>query len=474
MASSEAPVFDIAKHNLGRGINIMKGANPGILPSPNEELSLTPAIGFDPFDQSTLEGSSFEPIVLLDSNGAEESFNDKVYTRPLNTVFTTTGVITGHQSLTVDMGEKLITRFETEAGFSAKYSGLSGTAGAQYSSKRTFSTDTSYALYTFAQDLYSLRLNRDLHEWIEPKLLADARELPAWARTQDVYDSYARFFAKWGTHIIRGGFAGTRYQLKVELAEMRKERKDAFEANVKFDFKEILGGSGSHSSGFDYQAYCKSARKDTKALGGNRAAAAKLQMEPSKENFDAWADTFNENKDNLVRAELLGLGTLLEESPKREHRDLAQGRLLPAVDYVSSFRTRRGMLYRYYDQENPSWQFAEFSIPSVPGVRISAENVSGWSVDTSTPGKLRVTRQQSRWPMVRVPVTITFPGGPLDVHFDGDCPGTQKSNSIVLQLLPFLLGPDTEPEYQAKIWYGKMGPGVVNVPRDLDAWGVVK
>ena len=34
MASSEAPVFDIAKYNLGRGINIMKGANPDIFTLP--------------------------------------------------------------------------------------------------------------------------------------------------------------------------------------------------------------------------------------------------------------------------------------------------------------------------------------------------------------------------------------------------------------------------------------------------------
>ncbi|GKZ18119.1 hypothetical protein AbraIFM66951_005048 [Aspergillus brasiliensis] len=451
------PVFEIAQHNLGRAVRTNAG--------------------FDPFKQETM-GSSNATIIKMDSNTTPVQFNGKWYSRPNNTAYGTIGLVSGTKDVQVEMGRSMARRFASEADLSASYSGVTASAGAQYNFERLFKSTYAYAIFCNAQDAYSLSLANNWHLWVNSDFIKEAKELQNWDQSNEKrYEEYDRFFRRWGTHVMTKCFAGVRYQMRVEQKEMTEERKDKFATNVKVEYEGVVGGNASVTDQNEKALYDKDRQRTVKVLGGDREKADLLSGDPSAKNYEAWTATLNQNKDGLVRAEITGLGRFLKDSPDSNHRALADNKLLPAVDYFSSFLTLTGKLtfLAVGMPQSGTWHWAECSIPSLPGLKITPEKVEGgWNVTQDTQWKVRVTRQGNNKDTVAVPLTITFPVvKSTSVIFNNDYQGAGIPYTI-LSVAPYVYRKNNkwEQDYRTTIHSETKGEHKVSGIASLDSWGV--
>ncbi|KAJ5675569.1 MAC/Perforin domain-containing protein [Penicillium macrosclerotiorum] len=233
------------------------------------------------------------------------------------------------------------------------YAGFSASASAQYNYSTSLSHSRYYALCDVAHTSFSLVLKDPefTDSRINQNLVEEAKKLPEWAETNDVYRQYVKFFRRWGTHVIKSCTFGARYQLRVESDASKYTSKQIFQAHVSAEcsFVAQAKAEAGIKSTSDYSNYLNSRSFNARVKGGSSSSNLILSRKPDDPEkyaaaFDEWARSLdNALSSNLIDARLDSVGNLLQNSSVEEHRAVA-GKLVKALEYLASMRKCEGFL----------------------------------------------------------------------------------------------------------------------------------
>ncbi|WEW59464.1 hypothetical protein PRK78_004938 [Emydomyces testavorans] len=421
----------------------------------------------DIFDfQKVLNKSSKAEIVPMSEEASPVTppGSNKEYLLPKNAKLYDSGGESVSHSLVCEAGTKMAKKFSADESVSLTYAGISASESSQYAYESVFQITTLYGVYSFDQQVYSVQL-RQPYDYVNKELIEEALSLPVWSEDKATYEEFKNFFTKWGTHILLECYLGTRYQLTVQQESEDEEWKETFKACVQSEFEGIVVAKAETVNSSDYSRYSKKREIQAKVRGGDSTTGAILSEDPSnKDKFADWQKSRTTGAmDGTLGARVDSIGKFLGASKVQEHID-ASKRLVPGLDYFSSFRRFTGYLQGGWWDGKITW--AEWKIEPHPALQIIPEQVDGWVTTKIAPNHVRVERERSNNLVVNVPVTVIVPLIPLDITITWSNPSGGTWGALGLSIYPA----DNIFGWRSRTSIAPKEPGTVHAPT-LDTWG---
>ncbi|TGO26114.1 hypothetical protein BPAE_0066g00400 [Botrytis paeoniae] len=210
----------------------------------------------DPFDLSTTLESDHKYNFLKHTDPGEEITvpgSTRKYWPPENFEKHDTGSTTVTHSLICRTGMELASNLKVDSNVAANYFGFSAEASAGYEYSTNFKTTSLYGIYSLDQKNYSINVinKQTMYDPVEDEFIDATAKLPTWKtiskdlkdfdEVTSIYISYAKFYSRYGSHLIQEAYIGTRYQLKVEQNEATEEKMEEFSTNIKAEYQGAIG-----------------------------------------------------------------------------------------------------------------------------------------------------------------------------------------------------------------------------------------
>ncbi|KAF5869928.1 uncharacterized protein Bfra_010073 [Botrytis fragariae] len=195
------------------------------------------------------------------------------------------------------------------------------------------------------------------YDSVEDGFISAAAKLPTWKsiskdlenfdEVTGIYSAFAKFYSRYGYHLIQEGYMGTRYQLKVDQKEVMQEKGEEFSTNIKAEYQGAIGGSVSVDvkKSESYEKYTSQRQSDCKVLGGDPGKAGTLShLSPDDVNvynaaFKGWQESRKEGStDALLHISVMEIGSFLKGSYVKSQLAAAD-RLPSAWSYFKDFYT---------------------------------------------------------------------------------------------------------------------------------------
>ncbi|KAI0503266.1 hypothetical protein F5B22DRAFT_652264 [Xylaria bambusicola] len=397
-SSSAQPTQNLpACDYLGKAVNLSSlNINPGDLKSVRDNSSLVPIV--------KLDNTSRSPVTPPGSGTA--------YWLPGNTVYDNLGSESKARDFLSERGNDLIEKLNRGADLGVNYLSVGVTAGIHYSYSSALKSTSAYGAYSFDQQVYGAHLDQSKwYGWVEPAMLADGRNLPAWTLTPGVYNSYQTFFQKWGTHLITRSYLGNRYQLMVIRDTMSQESVRKFNLQVKAEFAGIIkGGGGDWGSEQEKKEYLNNRQISCHVLGGHPTENGNLARSPeSQEAFEKWLAKRDAAYDAHLSFQTQSLATFLENSSDPSYKAVGK-KLAPALEYCCKFALLQGKLAYEVDKgSSSSVQWGECKLPALPGLELRAIASREWRVEAISASHVKVTRSGIGTSDALVDITVKAP-----------------------------------------------------------------
>ncbi|KAF7951197.1 uncharacterized protein EAE97_002748 [Botrytis byssoidea] len=157
------------------------------------------------------------------------------------------------RSLICRFGTELASDFKIDTRVTANYAGVSAEGGAGCEYGTDFKSTSLYGIYSLDQEIYSISVvNKQMtYDSVEDEFISTAAKLPTWKlifkdlkdfdEVTGIYNAFAKFYSRYGSHLIQEGYMGTRYQLKVEQKGIAQERREKFSTNIKVEYQGVVG-----------------------------------------------------------------------------------------------------------------------------------------------------------------------------------------------------------------------------------------
>ncbi|KAF7884230.1 uncharacterized protein EAF02_004566 [Botrytis sinoallii] len=413
-------------------------------------------IGVDPFDLSTTLESDHKYNFLKHADPGEEITvpgSSTKYWLPENFEKHETGSETVNQSLKCRTGTELANELQVNSKVSANYFGFSAEASAGYEYSTNFKSTSLYAIYSLDQKNYSINVinKQTIYDSVEDEFIDAAAKLPAWKtiskdlkdfdEVTSIYNSYAKFYSRYGSHLIQEAYMGTRYQLKVEQNESTEEDEEQFSTNVKAEYQGAIGVSVSVDAKYteSYKHYTSQRQSDCNVLGGDAGKADTL-AHLSPDDTDAYNAAFKEwqesreegSTDALLHIRVMEIGNFLKDSYVKSQLAVAD-RLSSAWSYFKDFYTFQG---RIGVVDLFQGGVVKLEITPLPGLEIRVTGTDILTVTQTKANMVEVTANEICL-VEHLNVTIVAPDRPVQLLL--------KRNSVnyILDTLQLnQLGPD--------------------------------
>ncbi|KAG4034722.1 hypothetical protein MFRU_002g00750 [Monilinia fructicola] len=392
--------------------------------------------GVDPFNLSaTLEQDGkynllkhVEPGRTITVPGSERK-----YWLPGNFEKHDTGSTTVTHSLICRTGSELASDFSADASVSANYAGFSAEANAGYAYSTCFKSDSLFGIYSLDQKNYAISVvnKKTTYDSIDEEYIEAAARLPPWktitkdradlAEVTTIYKQFARFYSRYGSHLIQEGYMGTRYQLEIEQRETSDDSKAAFSLHVKAEYQGAIGGSVSVDvkKSESYKQYTSQRKSDCKVLGGDAGKSGTLShLSPDdavsyNAAFKEWQESRKDGAtDALLHIRVKEMGKFLQES-HIEAQVVVGARISDAWGYFKDFYTFRGEVSLFNSREGGT-------------IKLEVTALPGLEVRLSGKGNVRITRVKPSVVEVEIlsgavvedmDLTIVAPDRPVELLF---------------------------------------------------------
>ncbi|THV51751.1 hypothetical protein BGAL_0100g00200 [Botrytis galanthina] len=346
--------------------------------------------GVDPFDLSTTLESDRKYNFLRHAEPGTEfqpPGSKTKYWLPENFEQHSTGSKSVTHSLICRTGTELASDFKIDTKVTANYAGFSAEGGAGYEYSTNFKSTSLYGIYSLDQEIYSISVinKQTTYDSVEDEFISAAAKLPTWKsiskdlkdfdEVTGIYNAFAKFYSRYGSHLIQEGYMGTRYQLKVEQKEVTQEKREEFSTNVKAEYQGAIGGSVSVDvkKSEAYKQYTSQRQSDCNVLGGDAGKAGTLShLSPDDVGeyntaFKEWQESRKEGStDALLHIRVMEIGSFLKESYVKSQLAVAD-RLSDAWSYFKDFYTFQGRLYFV---ESLPGEVIKLEITPLPGLQI--------------------------------------------------------------------------------------------------------
>ncbi|KAF7913008.1 uncharacterized protein EAF01_002029 [Botrytis porri] len=395
--------------------------------------------GVDPFDLSTTLESDHKYNFLKYAEPGEDITvpgSTRKYWLPQNFEKHDTGSTTETHSLICRTGTELASDFKFDAKVAANYAGFSAEAGAGYEYSTNFKTTSLYGIYSLDQKNYSINVinKQTMYGSVQDEFIDAAAKLPTWKTISKdlkdfdevtrIYNSYAKFYSRYGSHLIQEAYMGTRYQLKVEQNEVTEEKKEEFSTNIKAEYQGAIGGSVSVDvkKSESYKQYTLQRQSDCNVLGGDPGKAGTLSH-LSPDDADAYNAAFKEwqesrkegSTDALLHIRVIEIGSFLKDSYVKSQLAVAD-RLSSAWSYFKDFYTFQGKLTF---AESFQSEVIKLEITPLPGLEIRATGTDMFTVTQTKANSVEITLNKTIM-FQHLDVTIIAPDRPVQLLFTQD------------------------------------------------------
>ncbi|KAF7895371.1 hypothetical protein EAF00_007185 [Botryotinia globosa] len=377
--------------------------------SHNAQQSLI-ELGVDPFDLSATLESDHKYNFFKHANAREKITvpgSTRKYWPPKNFEKRETGSTTVANSLIYRTGTELGSDLKVDSKVAANYFGFSAEASAGYE--------------------YSTNLKATKDEFIDA-----AAKLPAWKTISkdlkdfddvtSIYNSFAKFYARYGSHLIQQAYMGTQYQLKVEQNESTEEKMEEFSTNIKAEYQGAIGASVSFDVKYSesYKHYTSQRQSNCNVLGGDAGKTGTL-AHLSPDDADAYNAAFKEwqesreegSTDAPLHIRVMEIGSFLKDSYVKSQLAVAD-RLSSAWSYFKDVCTFQGQIFAEFIYKGDA---TKLEITSLPGLEIRVTGIDNIAVTQTKANSVELTSNDSSFTWGYLNVTIVVPDRPVQLLF---------------------------------------------------------
>ncbi|KAB8305006.1 hypothetical protein EYC80_004312 [Monilinia laxa] len=342
--------------------------------------------------------------------------SERKYVLPSNFEKHDMGSVTVTHSLICRTGSELANDVSVDASASANYAGFSAEANAGLDQKN-----------------YSINvLNKKVtYDSIDQEYIEAATRLPSWkkiskeladfAEITNIYKKFAKFYSRYGSHLIQKGYMGTRYQLEIEQQETSEESKEAFSLHVKAEYQGAIGGSVSVDvkKSESYKQYTSQRKSDCKVLGGDAGKSGTLSHLSLDDAvsynaaFKEWQESRKDGAtDALLHLRVKEMGNFLQDSHIEAQVEVGV-RISDAWSYFKDFYTSSGEVSLFNSREAG---IIKLEVTALPGLEM---RLSG-------KGNVRITHRKPSIVEVEIlsgsivediNLTIVAPDRPVELLF---------------------------------------------------------
>ncbi|TGO58042.1 hypothetical protein BCON_0059g00210 [Botryotinia convoluta] len=358
---------------------------------------------------------------------------------------------TGSKSVTHSLicrtGMELASDFKVDAKVTFNYAGFSAEGGAGYEYSTNFKSTSLYGIYSLDQKIYSISvINKETtYDSVDGEFISAAAKLPTWKpiskdlknfdEVANIYNAFAKFYSRYGSHLIQEGYMGTRYQLKVEQKEVTQDKREEFSLHIKAEYQGVIGGSISVDvkKSESYKQYTSQRQSDCNVLGGDPGKAGTLSH-LSPDDADAYNAAFKEwqesrkegSTDSLLHIRVMEIGSFLKESYMKSHLAVAD-RLSDAWSYFKDFYTFQGEMALVLLGKG---KVIKLETTPLPGLEIRVAETSAVAITQTKANSVEITLNENIQ-FEKLNVTIIAPDRPVQLLF------TDGETSLVGILLRF-------------------------------------
>ncbi|KAE8311117.1 hypothetical protein BDV41DRAFT_589904 [Aspergillus transmontanensis] len=290
-----------------------------------------------------------------------------------------------------------------------------------------------------------------------------ARKLPSWNENDpSARDAFAKFFAKWGTHVITGCSSGARYHLQVTRHDASDESKDNFREHIGTEYSSVLGVEGRAKGTSQYREYLCRRESKCSVMGGNLQLNTALARDPtSSKLFNQWRESIGSDGTHDITGVFVdSICNFLLRSPIQEHKEIAE-KVQRASLFHSKFITARGV-FKVKGIGNATGRVSSCEVQGAPGISLQAIPRPGTTV--SALSRTMFEAQQLSGDQIECDVIMSAPPlAPIDVILVSSKKPLSQDNPIVFDL-QLQIYPEGLSGAVTVVWGNKGNEGKVRLP----------
>ncbi|KAE8131206.1 hypothetical protein BDV38DRAFT_265151 [Aspergillus pseudotamarii] len=395
--------------------------------------------GSNLFDyQETLE--SAEKVQLLNLNFDKEitialGLNKK-YIVPDNVLIAPGGTDIVAEDLLCTTGAALANDLVANPSLGHRYLGISTEGDGKFGHRVSFNPRSLFGLWSIGKLHYTAQFNiKSLErDKINADFIKTARKLPSWNENDpSARDAFAKFFAKWGTHVITGCSSGARYHLQVTRHDASNESKDNFREHIGTEYSSVLGVEGRAKGTSQYREYLCRRESKCSVMGGNLQLNTALARDPtSSKLFNQWRESIGSDGTHDITGVFVdSICNFLLRSPIQEHKEIAE-KVQRASLFHSKFITARGV-FKVKGIGNATGRVSSCEVQGAPGISLQAIPRPGTTV--SALSRTMFEAQQLSGDQIECDVIMSAPPlAPIDVILVSSKKPLSQDNPFVFDL----------------------------------------
>jgi hypothetical protein len=228
-----------------------------------------------------------------------------------------------------------------------RYLGISTEGDGKFGHRVSFDPRSLFGLWSIGKLHYTAQFNVQSLERdkINTDFIQTARELPSWDENDaSARDAFAKFFAKWGTHVITGCSSGARYHLQVTRPDASDESKKNFREHIGTEYSSVMGIEGRAKGTAQYREYLCRRESKCSIMGGNLQLNRALARDPTSSRlFNQWIESIGAGETHDITSVFVdSICNFLLRSPIQEHKEIGE-KVQRAALFHSKFITATGV-----------------------------------------------------------------------------------------------------------------------------------